>query len=111
MKNTKRKGTIAEREARDMLEADGYLVVRSGASITVIDLVCIKENEIKLLQIKAERKSKTYPADTKRLREVKVGKTVTVSKELWIRKDYKGWTRIPVNDDEPGTQKKDTESD
>lgn len=37
----KRRGTIFEREVRKDLEARGYVVVRSGASLSPMDLVAI----------------------------------------------------------------------
>ncbi len=47
------KGYRAETRCRELLEADGYLVWRSGGSLTCADLVAAKPGEWLLVQVKS----------------------------------------------------------
>jgi len=48
-----RKGKYYERKTRAILENQGYYTIRSGASKGIWDIVAIKEDSIKLIQVKA----------------------------------------------------------
>jgi hypothetical protein len=57
---TKARGYRVERKIRQMLESDGWRVVRAGASLGEADLVCMKRGECMLLQIKSTKKKAFY---------------------------------------------------
>jgi len=60
---TKRKGYRVERKIRQMFEADGWKVVRAGASLGEADLICLKNKKCVLLQIKSTKKKVFYYYD------------------------------------------------
>ncbi len=60
MFNSKRKGYIIERKIRLLFEKNGWRTVRAGASLGESDLVCIKNGNCVLLQIKSSKKKKFY---------------------------------------------------
>ncbi|HUW44061.1 MAG TPA: hypothetical protein VMV95_03830 [Bacillota bacterium] len=89
-KNKKRRGYEAELKAKWKLQKEGFLVIRSSASLTPFDLVALREDKIKLVQVKREKlKGSSYHKDIQKMEEVKVPKNC--SKELWIWRDRKGW--------------------
>ena len=53
--NHAQKGARRERQSRELLEREGFLVIRSAASKSPFDLVAIKADSIVLLQCKANR--------------------------------------------------------
>ena len=54
--NTKAKGTRAERRAMEILEAAGYVVTRSSASLGLFDVVAVGAVDVRLIQVKAGTK-------------------------------------------------------
>ena len=72
-------GTYFERKARKELEADGYYVVRSAASKGIWDLVAIKSDSIKLVQVKV--RSSAISKDRTLIESFTCPQNV--SKELW----------------------------
>lgn len=53
--NTSRKGRRREHQSRALLEAQGYVVIRSAASLGRFDLVAVGPADILLIQVKANR--------------------------------------------------------
>jgi hypothetical protein len=53
--NTSRKGRHREHQSRALLEAQGYVVIRSAASLGRFDLVAVGPADILLIQVKANR--------------------------------------------------------
>jgi len=91
--NTKAKGNRRERQAKKILEAEGYLVTKAGGSLGAFDLValtmgekCANLNLVKCIQVKSNRKPgkeemKQLYSVTKQLHKI-------VSCEVWIFHDY-----------------------
>ena len=52
--HNKRNGTVRERRVKELLEDDGYFVVRSAGSGGVADLVALKPGQVLLVQCKSE---------------------------------------------------------
>lgn len=72
---SKRKGTKRELQVRDVLEKDGYLVMKAGGSLGDADLIALKRGERpRLVQVKANKDggpwSKFGPAARAKLAEV-----------------------------------------
>lgn len=83
----KSKGSRSERKAKALLEGMGYtLVVRSGASLGLFDLVAlgIDKASVLLLQIKSNRKPGKFEMEL--LKSFQVPKFCR--KELWVFRDY-----------------------
>lgn len=55
----KRKGYITERKIRKIFESFGWKVVRAGGSLGEADLVCLKDGNCILVQVKSS-KDKVY---------------------------------------------------
>lgn len=53
--NRKAKGSRRERQARNILEKDGYLVTKAGASLGAFDIIAIKPGDVRLVQVKSNR--------------------------------------------------------
>ncbi len=60
MVNSRKKGYRVEWKIRKILEARGWKVVRSGASLGEADLICFKNRKCLMLQIKSTAKKKFY---------------------------------------------------
>jgi Holliday junction resolvase len=85
--NRKAKGSRNERKARDILKGIGYsLVVKSGASLGLFDLVAlsVEYDYALLVQIKTNRGPSRAEMDL--LKAFQVPKFC--KKELWVFKDY-----------------------
>jgi Holliday junction resolvase len=52
--HNKRNGTVRENRVKELLEDDGYFVVRSAGSGGVADLVALKRGQVLLIQVKSE---------------------------------------------------------
>ena len=52
--HNKRNGTVRENRVKELLEDDGYFVVRSAGSGGVADLVALKPGQVLLVQCKSE---------------------------------------------------------
>jgi Holliday junction resolvase len=86
--NAKQKGMRRERQCRELLEDDGYLVTKSGGSLGAFDVIAISEADVRCIQIKSNRRPPKEEMNTLKF----YAKLLTnVSVELWVYKDYKGW--------------------
>lgn len=84
--NRKAKGARRERQARDILQAEGYLVTKAGGSLGAFDLVAIGESMDRLVQVKSNRPPGRVEMTTlKELAEKYRRSWRTI--ELWIFKD------------------------
>jgi len=81
VKNTSRKGIEKERKVRKMLEKVGYLVIRSAASKTPFDLVALRKNEVRLIQVKTNRHPSTEEEEN--LIEL-ANRLIPFSVEVWV---------------------------
>ena len=59
----KRRGTRSEYLVRDIFKKHGWVVIRSGGSLGPIDLVCIKNGTVVLVQVKSSKASYFYLRD------------------------------------------------
>ncbi len=59
-KSSRRRGYVVERKIRLMFENHGWKTIRAGASLGVVDVVCIKNGKCLLLQIKSTKNKKFY---------------------------------------------------
>ena len=87
--NTKAKGSRREREVRDIFRKEGYHVIKAGASLGVMDLICVWKDFSKHpigIQVKSTRISK---AERTEIEVLEIG----IIKEIWIKKDRKPWIR------------------
>jgi Holliday junction resolvase len=60
MKHSKRKGYLAERKVRMILNEHGWTTIRSGGSLGSADLVCLWRGRCILIQVKSTSKSTFY---------------------------------------------------
>ncbi|MHA1827043.1 MAG: hypothetical protein ACTSX6_00195 [Candidatus Heimdallarchaeaceae archaeon] len=93
IKHPKAKGTRRERQAQRELENEGYFVIRASASNDsgYFDLICFNENGIRCIQVKS---NKIKRKDLEKIKKFKIKPKIT--KEIWIWKDYHGWTKMVV---------------
>jgi Holliday junction resolvase len=84
--NCKAKGSRNERKARDILKDLGYsLVVRSGASLGVFDLVALSVEYDHALRVQIKTNRKPSGSEMDRLKAFHVPKFC--QKQLWIFRD------------------------
>jgi len=57
---SKKKGYRVERKIRILFEANGWRVIRAGASLGEADLIALKKSKCILLQVKSTRKKVFY---------------------------------------------------
>lgn len=76
-----RKGKYYERKTRKMLEKDNYYTIRSGASKGIFDIVGIRKNDIRLIQVKGGN-SFLSPAEKKAIKDFDAPDCA--SKEAWL---------------------------
>ena len=50
----KRNGTVRENRVKELLEEDGYYVVRAAGSLGAADLIALKPGQTLLVQVKSE---------------------------------------------------------
>ena len=79
MVKTYAKGCRLENRARTILEKQGHYVIRSAGSKGLIDLVAVKWNGIKLIQVKSRGILK---AEIDAIMDLKVPQNV--HKEIWL---------------------------
>ena len=91
--NSKRKGNEGERLARKLLQDCGYLVVKSGGSLSEVDIVAIGNNDVRGIQVKVSSDSRMFqPAKLEAVRETlyDLPRPPSFSYEIWIRYKKKG---------------------
>ena len=81
LKNKSRKGISKERLVKKMLERVGYLVLRSAASKGPFDLVALRKNEVRLIQVKTNRHPSTEEEEN--LIEI-ANRLIPFSVEVWV---------------------------
>ncbi len=80
------KGARAERRARRMLEQQGYCVVRAGGSLGLFDLVGIRCDGLRLIQVKCNRgPGRAERARLRAFDNLPPGST----RELWISRNHR----------------------
>ena len=87
----KRRGYEAELRAKQELIKEGFLVVRSSASLTPFDLVAIREDIIKFIQVKRQKLKGKYDKDIGQMEKIKM--PPNTQKELWVWTDKVGWKK------------------
>ncbi len=76
-----RKGAYYERRARQILEAAGFAVTRSGGSLGIFDLIALGPHSVRCIQVKGGDRPYLSPAERERIQSVQV--PPNVSRELW----------------------------
>lgn len=62
--------------------------MKAGGSLGEFDLVMMKPGSLRLIQVKSNRRPPPKEMEAISEYELKTGDSVTVSKEVWIWKDY-----------------------
>ena len=96
--NAKRKGNQRELKTKHLLEKSGYKGIKAGGSLGEFDLVMMRPGSLRLVQVKSNRRPPPVEMEAIREFELKTGDVVTISKEVWIWKDYKREPLIEVVD-------------
>lgn len=89
LKNPKAKGSAAERKSKKLLESQGRIVVKSGGSFGMADLVALAYKEVSLIQVKAGS-ARMSPKEKQEL--IDQAKKLGAYAVLHEWKDYKGLT-------------------
>ncbi|MGO0122220.1 hypothetical protein [Desulfothermobacter acidiphilus] len=90
-----RRGYLAELKAKEELEGQGYLVLRTAGSKGPFDLVALNREEVRLVQVKRCKDGNGIrPGDLRALKALPVPPDATV--ELWIWRDREGFVRREV---------------
>lgn len=88
------RGSRAERRAKKELEAQGYLVVKSGRSLGIFDLIAIGKSDILLLQIKRRKEKRGMSKYQKDIVAIKKFECPSLCKKMmWIWQERKGWEK------------------
>ena len=82
--NAKAKGSKRELKSQRLLEAAGYSVTKSGASLGLWDLVAISATDFVLVQVKSNRQPP--PAEREQLQEFRCPSNCRKLIHIW--KDY-----------------------
>ena len=90
--NTKQKGNRLERRTMKVLEAQGYTCTRAAASLGDWDVVAIGPHDIKLIQVKANRRPGSVEMEKLLLFRCPRG----CSKEIWVWKDRARFPNVEV---------------
>jgi len=84
----KDKGNRRERQAKAVLEADGWLVVKAGGSLGLFDLVALHvDYGVLLVQVKSNRPPARAEMDALHAFQCHS----SWRKELWVYVDREGW--------------------
>ena len=82
--NTKAKGSKRELKSMRLLEAAGYSVTKSGASLGLWDLVAVSATDFILVQVKSNRQPS--PAEREQLEEFRC--PLNCRKMIHVWRDY-----------------------
>jgi Holliday junction resolvase len=99
------KGAKYERKLGELLEREGYFVVRAAGSHSAVDLVAVGESNIKLIQVKSSRRKivgiesveTSFGKDITNLCRIKC--PPTTKKELWLWTFREGWRTFSITED------------
>lgn len=81
--SNKAKGTRAEHKTMRWLEAEGFSCTRAAASLGAWDVIAIRKDAIRLVQVKCNRRPGSVEMEVLNSFEV----PPQVSKEVWVWKD------------------------
>ena len=84
MIKTKAKGSRRERKVKKILENQGYICLKSAASLGIFDLVCFNGKEIRFIQVKSNY---CPPKEKRKIKEFDL-LPPNSKKEIWVFKDY-----------------------
>ena len=87
--NCKAKGTRLEHRTMKFLEAQGYGCTRAAASLGEFDVIAIGPNDVKLVQVKANRRPGSV--EMEQMKAFRCPQNC--SKEVWVWKDR---ARLPI---------------
>lgn len=63
MKCSKRKGYVVERKVRMFFQRHGWATIKSGGSLGLVDVVCLKKGRCILMQVKSTKKTTLYAVE------------------------------------------------
>ena len=90
-------GYRCERHAKERLEREGYLVIRSAGSHGPFDLAAFSKEDIRLISLKvipfAEKR--IFQKEQQELKKIPV--CPFVRKELWVYEKRRGWHYYPCS--------------
>lgn len=92
-----RRGMYTERIAKKELEKEGYLVVRSGRSLGMFDLIAIGRDDVLLIQVKRSKEKRglsRYEEEIKKIKEFRA--PLVCKKMLWIWRDHYAWEKYDI---------------
>lgn len=99
LKNPKQKGSRAELEAKAELERRGYFVLKSGGSLSNLDLLCLPSKWSDLeppvclgIQVKSNR----LPSKGELRALAALVLPPYFRKEIWLKSDRRGWLTYDV---------------
>lgn len=75
-------GRNKEYQTKQVLEKEGYIVLRSAGSKGVFDIVAIGDTVVRLIQVKSTIKDVKFNDEIERLRSINTPACCT--KELWV---------------------------
>ena len=90
-------GLTKEREAKKILEEEGWYVIRSRGSFGLFDMIAMNPVKgWKIVQVKATRQKKnvSYGKEIDEIRHYQV--PYNTQKELWAWRTKEGWERIVI---------------
>ena len=90
--NTKAKGSRKERAAKTILEAAGYLVTKSGASLGVFDLIALGPQAVRCVQVKSNRPPP--PSECEKIMNLRGRLPANATLEIWVFYDGNTTPRI-----------------
>ncbi len=88
-------GYRAEREAKMLLEQEGYYVIRSSGSHGLVDLAAFSNKDIRLISLKVIgfNEKRVFQKHQQELKAIPV--CPFVRKELWVYEKHRGWHYYP----------------
>jgi Holliday junction resolvase len=92
---TTRKGKVGERRCVEALEADGYIAYQTHLSRGPFDVIAIRKDGIRFIQVKVTRNKERgkWGISRKSMREFAAHIPRGAIMELWVWVDRNGWQK------------------
>jgi Holliday junction resolvase len=82
---SKRKGSVAERKAIKLLEAEGFVCTKAGGSLGVFDVIALGAESVRCVQVKSGG-ARLSRGERQAIAALQLAPNVT--KEYWSFRDY-----------------------